>query len=161
MTNLVRRLPYDGRIRHVKDEEYFAWRFQNPQSTYRFVYAGGKQLTGYLVLSAIFGSSWVSILDWEATDVSVLDEMLRTALEWGAFRAAYTRHATARQDQIRSLKDTGLATPSDSSGHSRKILKILIKLLSEDTAPENWQIRDRCLLAAENWDLRMLMQDIF
>jgi hypothetical protein len=158
MANLLRRLPYDGRIRHVRDEGYFAWRFRNPYSTYRFVYAGGKQLTGYLVLSAVFGSPWLTILDWEATDASILDEMLRTALDWGSFKAAYARHATAREDQIRSLLDSGLAPPSNPPQH---IKKILIKLLSEDTGPEDWQIHDRCLLAAENWDLRMLMSDPF
>src|SRR5262249_10682368 len=49
MARLVARLGYDGRIRHVRDAEYFAWRFRNPLHEYRFLYAGGSDLDGYLV----------------------------------------------------------------------------------------------------------------
>jgi hypothetical protein len=158
MADLVRRLPYDGRIRHAKDERYLAWRFGNPQSRYRFVYAGGKQLEGYLVLSAILAHTWVSIVDWEATAPSVLREMLRRAMEWGSFRATYVFHATLRSDQVRILHESGFQPPGDSDRHSGKIL---VKLLAEDDSAENWSINGRSPLEAENWDLRMIMHDVF
>jgi hypothetical protein len=52
MAALVRRLGHDGRLRHVRDVEYFSWRFQNPLATYRFLFHGGEQPDGYLVLEA-------------------------------------------------------------------------------------------------------------
>lgn len=52
MAELVARLGYDGRIRHVQDEPYFAWRFQNPRSNYRFLFWDDARLEGYLVLQA-------------------------------------------------------------------------------------------------------------
>jgi len=36
MTDLVRRVGHDHRIRHVRDEIYFDWRFKNPLHDYRF-----------------------------------------------------------------------------------------------------------------------------
>ena len=55
MADLVRRLGYDGRLRHVRDVGYFSWRLQNPLATYRFLFHGGEQFDGYLVLEA---STW-------------------------------------------------------------------------------------------------------
>ncbi len=50
MSELVVRLGHDGRIRHIRNREFFAWRFRNPLGIYRFLYLGDSQLDGYLVL---------------------------------------------------------------------------------------------------------------
>ena len=46
MAELVARLPYDGRIRHVRDARYLAWRYRNPLRDYRFLYRDGAGLAG-------------------------------------------------------------------------------------------------------------------
>jgi GNAT superfamily N-acetyltransferase len=38
MAELVERVGSDGRIRHVRDREFFTWRFCNPLSRYRFLF---------------------------------------------------------------------------------------------------------------------------
>jgi len=38
MAALVERIGGDGRIRHVRDREYFAWRFRNLRSLYRLLF---------------------------------------------------------------------------------------------------------------------------
>ena len=38
MAELVKRLAYDGRLRHIRDKEYFSWRFKNPFKDYRFIF---------------------------------------------------------------------------------------------------------------------------
>jgi hypothetical protein len=159
MADLVSRLDYDGRIRHVRDEAYFTWKFENPKSTYRFVYAGGNRLDGYLVLSANFGDTWVSIVDWQATDHQVLEQMLRAAYQWGSFGAAYTWHTTLPSEHIGVLQSVGFASSAEFTQHDGRIL---VKRLHPDgLAPDSWQIRGRALLSSDNWDLRMIMHDAF
>jgi hypothetical protein len=50
MAELVARRPWDGRIRHLRDAEYFAWRFRDPLHDYRFLYWDDGGLRGYPVL---------------------------------------------------------------------------------------------------------------
>lgn len=55
MSELVERLGHDGRIRHLRDREFLAWRFRNPLRLYRFLYAGGER-TGISGLTAVLAS---------------------------------------------------------------------------------------------------------
>jgi hypothetical protein len=50
MAALIDRIGHDGRLRHVRDEQYFDWRFRDPLREYRFLYMGKDALDGYLVL---------------------------------------------------------------------------------------------------------------
>ena len=85
MAELVERLGHDGRIRHVRDREYFAWRFLNPRASYRFLYAQSARLEGYLVLAAQPGRpDWgVRLVDWEAVDDRVRRALLVAAFQKG------------------------------------------------------------------------------
>ena len=87
MADLVARQAYDGRIRHVRDARYLAWRFQNPLHEYRFLLAGGDRLHGYLVLQAyrLSRHGAANIVDWEASDPAVRRALLHAAVEWGGF----------------------------------------------------------------------------
>src|SRR5208337_1328121 len=49
MAELVERIG-GSRIRHVRNAEYFQWRFQNPLGQYRFLFWEKSRLEGYLVL---------------------------------------------------------------------------------------------------------------
>jgi hypothetical protein len=46
MADLVRRLGHDGRLRHVRDERYLAWRYRNPLYEYRFLVRESDRLEG-------------------------------------------------------------------------------------------------------------------
>ena len=75
MAELAEKTGGDGRIRHVKDSEYFQWRFQNPLGRYRYIYHWGPdRLEGYLVLQEFTSdatNSWLNIVDWEARDTVI------------------------------------------------------------------------------------------
>ena len=156
MAELVARLPWDGRIRHVRDAAFFAWRFRNPLSEYRFLYAGDGLLKGYLVLQRYlfdrFDRGWVSIADWEAEDDSVRAALLDAALDAGRFRLIQTWTAGA-SDPVRVLlrehgfQDQavgGIATRNDG---------LLVRRLG---GQGNWILGGRDLLDIASWDLRML-----
>ncbi len=50
MAALIEALGHDGRLRHVRDASFLAWRFRHPFNRYRFVYAAADPLAGFLVL---------------------------------------------------------------------------------------------------------------
>jgi GNAT superfamily N-acetyltransferase len=85
MAELVERIGSDGRLRQVRDQEYFAWRFQNPLSRYRFLFWGDAVLEGYLVLRTSIRGKRVSIVDWEATNMKVRTDLLQAVMQWGKF----------------------------------------------------------------------------
>jgi hypothetical protein len=88
MADLIRRLGHDGRVRHVRDERYLAWRFRNPLHEYRFLFSEADgRLDGYLVLQAYRRdrSRGVNIVDWEGETRQVRAELLRAAVDRGGF----------------------------------------------------------------------------
>jgi len=91
MSQLVARLPRDGRIRHVRDEPFIAWRYSNPLSNYRFLYAGRERLRGYIVLQQRPGVNGdrANIVDWEAESDLIRAELLSAAIEHGGFPELY------------------------------------------------------------------------
>ena len=88
MAELVERIGSDGRICHVRDQQYFSWRFQNPRSQYRFLFWEDARLEGYLVLCRLIQADRpaVSIVDWEATNAQVRAELLEAVIRWGNFQ---------------------------------------------------------------------------
>jgi GNAT superfamily N-acetyltransferase len=88
MADLLERLSHDGRIRHTRDPEYLAWRFQNPLHEYRFLFIEGRSgLEGYLVLQRriehIARRAHIQIVDWEAENPKVGEALIRTAAGLG------------------------------------------------------------------------------
>ena len=76
MAELMKRLDYDGRLRHMRDKEYFSWRFKNPMREYRFLFRKEGLLKGYLVLQRNLpdnrSTGRVNLVDWEADSVPIL-----------------------------------------------------------------------------------------
>jgi GNAT superfamily N-acetyltransferase len=159
MAELVARLPWDGRLRHVRDADYFAWRFRNPLSDYRFLYAGDRELKGYLVLQRFVSNrldrGQVSIADWEAEDERTRAMLLDAALDAGCFRHLQTWTAGASEPVRTLLRDRafqdratgGLRTRNDGP---------LVRRLGAVPAEDRWTLGGRDVLDIASWDLRML-----
>jgi GNAT superfamily N-acetyltransferase len=83
MSALVERLGTDGRIRHVRDREYFEWRLRNPLRRYGYLYADGPEGSGYLILQEPAPESAeakvLHVVDWEGTSLPVLGRLLEAA----------------------------------------------------------------------------------
>ena len=150
MESLVNRLPTDGRIRHVRDRTYFAWRFRNPMRNYRFVYAGGDRLDGYLVLQrALDRGDRVSIVDWEAASESVLEALLTAAIDDGRFSILSAWRLGASPAAERLLDRHGFRPASKSKS-------ILVRSVRAADLEKPWMLADRPLDDASHWDLRMI-----
>jgi hypothetical protein len=169
MAELVKKLGNDGRIQHVRDEAYFAWRFQNPRSDYRFLFSGYPELEGYLVLQRrAHRRHRVNIVDWEATNSRLRHDLLQTAMEWGEFDDVTTWTATLPSEVKTLLRNAGfnILDKSESvggtynaDGHRRTVL---VKAVRQDMQKDtDWVIGNRQLLDLDNWDLRMIYSDAY
>jgi len=157
MADLIRRLGHDGRLRHVRDEAYLAWRFANPQHEYRFLFAGRDRLDGYLVLQAyrFAEDRGVNIVDWEAETPDARRELFRAALDWGRFVELCAWTAALPEPAGGLLREAGF-TPADRGPLMRQGVTLLARGLGEAGRATDPMLGDRRLLEASRWDMRML-----
>src|SRR6185369_15409913 len=108
MAELVARIRTDGRIRHVRDSEYFHWRFQNPLSRYWFLFWSEERLDGYLVLQEYTSDRAdrirLNIVDWEGITPAVQSGLLEAAVVFANNRPLWIWAATLPQLAADMLK---------------------------------------------------------
>lgn len=159
MAELVARLPWDGRLRHVRDADYFAWRFCNPLSDYRFLYAGESELKGYLVLQRFVSNrldrGQIRIADWEADDERTRAALLDAALDMGRFRHIETWTSGASESVRTLLRDRGFRDQATGGLRTRNDGP-LVRRLGDTSAGEPWTLGGRDLLDIASWDFRMI-----
>jgi hypothetical protein len=166
MTALIRRLAWDGRIRHVRDEQYLTWRYASPRSRFRFLFAGGSDLDGYLALraSAFSRGDRAEIVDWEGTTLELRTRLLAAAIAWGEFSELSIWSGTLAPDVQVVLRDHGFKPPPQQPQPSDKgelPPTILLRPVDRDKLKvKDWSIGGRPLLDLGNWDLRMIYRDI-
>ena len=164
MACLLRHLPWDGRLRVVRDETYLRWRFENPRSRYRFLYLGSPELEGYLILhSRLHGGGEVSqLIDWEATTGKAASRLLDAALDADGFGEAQTWSATLGEEERRLLVEAGFKPHQyfESKGRERPN-HLLLRALRDPESRGSWSIDGRPLLEMSSWDLRMHYSDDF
>jgi hypothetical protein len=170
MARVVDRLGGDGRIRHVRDEAFFRWRYHNPLSSYRFVYWGARELDGYLVLraSALPAGRRASIVDWEGVDERVRAGLLDAAIRWGGFAelAIWPAAAPAGSEAILRRRGFARLPVPDSIGTAvrARLPRNVVLVRAAEPGQLNaadWRAGGRSLLEPANWDLRMIYSDTF
>lgn len=159
MSELVERLGWDGRIRHVRDPEFFGWRFGSPLASYRFLYVGGDRLEGYLVLRAPHQSiqvrTPVKIVDLEGSSAEVRSALLETAIDSGGFPGLYAWGATLPVDARDRLSALGFH-PVHLEARAHGCPCVLVKAIGPDSTTSSWELGGRRLTDLADWDLRML-----
>jgi hypothetical protein len=152
----------DGLIRHVRDQRFYAWRFRNPLCEYRFLFMRRTGLEGYLVLQRGINnnSNSVCIVDWEATNVKVLAELLQAVIHRGGFRSISIWSTTLSNDIKKMLVNHGFyaAKEHDSLGSDVYFPPVLVKPLR---ATNGLLMGRRDLLDMSNWDLRAIYSDSY
>lgn len=149
----------DGRIRHVKDEAFIAWRYKNPRAAYRFLFWEQEELKGYVVLQqelhAHGGSA--SIVDWEAVDRTVFAGLVRSAIQWGGFSSLRIWSSNLAKEQVDTLLELGFQEVEGDTGQGGDPWPILIRPLGAREA----YMGGRNLLEISNWDLRAIYCDSY
>jgi GNAT superfamily N-acetyltransferase len=159
MAELVARIRTDGRIRHVRDSEYFHWRFQNPLSRYWFLFWIEERLDGYLVLQEYTSDRAdrvrLNIVDWEGITPAVLSGLLEAAVVFANDRPLWIWAAALPQLAADMLKQRGFRMAGTPPGLPSPP-SVLVRPLRHDLAGGEWQLAGQPLLDLTNWDLRML-----
>lgn len=159
MAELVSRLGHDGRIRHVRDREFLAWRFRNPLSVYRFLYWGTSPLDGYMVLkcqhSTAPNPARVRIVDLEATSPSIRSELLDAAIDLGRFRELFAWSTTLSDETRKHLSMRGFK-PAELDLRARGWPCVLVRSVSPRPDESKWMLGHYRLTDLADWDMRML-----
>jgi GNAT superfamily N-acetyltransferase len=169
MADLVERIGGDGRLRQVRDAQYFAWRYRNPLSEYRFLFWADARMEGYLVLQAPSRRARrpVTIVDWEASSLGARTDLLRAALRWGQFDEVTIWTAGLPAGARMILREAGFGTvsPPGSVGHAHRERAsrqtILVSAARRDLPAAEWAVAGRSLLDPATWDLRAIDSDNF
>jgi hypothetical protein len=158
MAELVERIGYDGRIRHVRDKEYFSWRFKNPLYRYRFLFWEKERLEGYLILQTKFNNDTlrVNIVDWEAANLQARSDLLEAALHMENVDDLRIWTATLPDMVKMLLEKKGFRLLSKSRSIAQSPPTVLVRPIQGDMLKTDWVIADRRLLDMANWDLRMI-----
>jgi hypothetical protein len=125
---------------------------------YRFLYAGGERLDGYLVLSArvmgLHPTTRVSLVDLEGRDARIRGALLRRAVETGGF-AELAAWGSTLQPAERGLL-TELGFESADPGQDARGWPCALARATRDRPAAEWALGSRPLLDPASWDLRML-----
>jgi GNAT superfamily N-acetyltransferase len=158
MADLVARLPYDGRIRQVRDARYLGWRYRNPMHDYRFLYREGDGLEGYLVLLLARSGRLpgrLCVADWEGRDEAIRMELLDTALACGGFAQLIVWSVTVEEPTRPLLEERGFR-PFDGPKTARGYPGLLVRSILPSRPLAGWAIGGRRVLDRDSWDLRMI-----
>ena len=159
MADLVARLGTDGRIRHLRDGTYFAWRYRNPKWQYRFLFCEKNGLLGYLVLGVETGKWYVRILDWEATDTEVRQNLLDAALSWGMFTHVSVWTVSKSEETKTLLKTHDFEGKAGPPSLAEPRNTVLMRSVDPKKRPDDWTLAGRRIIDARNWDLREIYSD--
>jgi hypothetical protein len=159
MARLIRRICHDGRLRHVRDQRYLDWRFHNPLCEYRFLYVGGEELDGYLVLKRTTDcpdpSPRVSIVDLEAVSGRIQAALLKAAVTAGAFSELVIWTSTFTGQVAERLSALSFE-PFDLEQATFGCPCFLVRPIDHELPEKEWSLGDVQLLDHRNWDIRML-----
>ncbi len=158
MAELVERIGTDGRMRHVRDQQYFAWRFQNPCSSYGFLFWDDAGLEGYMALQTGRGGP-VRIVDWEATHPRVLEDLLYAAIDRCHSAGLVIWPATLHERAKRLLKAAGFRRVDETQGVKNYRPGVLVRAVRDEMLGADWVVAGRRLLDMANWDLRGIYSD--
>jgi GNAT superfamily N-acetyltransferase len=162
MVDLIERIG-DERIQHVRDHQFFSWRYQNPRSEYRFLYMGMDSLDGYLVLRGRLNQEdgEVVVADWEAINIDKSEQLLKAAIEWGNFFKLTLWSQTLSREKKQLLHKFGFQfsdyKEEEDSQHFPPL--VLFKPIQKSSVDTYIQINNQDMLDLGNWDLRAIYSD--
>jgi GNAT superfamily N-acetyltransferase len=160
MAELVERIGHSGRIRHVRDVEYFHWRFQNPLSRYRFLFYEKDRLEGYLVLqeytSEFADRGRVNIVDWEANGVAAKAELLRAAIALTRTGPLIVWSATQPPETTELLRKNGFKHWRQMEVRMGSGPAVLVRPACKERLEGEWLLAGLRMADLASWDLRML-----
>lgn len=139
-------------IRHVRDEEYFAWRLRNPRSTYRVASSDD----GRLVLAATPDNYRVTIADWDASGPESLQALVRDVLPNGHFGMVRVWASEPNESTLDVFRNCGFR-PAPRRSRNRIAPAVFVRPTAARRPP--WTLEGLDLLDPNVWHVRELDTD--
>lgn len=153
-----------GRIRLRKDVPFFRWRFSNPLSGYRFLFAneGAGPPTAYVVVHAHgpLHDTGLNLVDWEASSPEGLGVLLSTLV--GAAGAERINTWPCEVDSTFHATFSAAGFRPMPRPKPPKVLPAIMCLALRDASSDDaWSVDGVDLTTLEDWDLRMTASDFY
>ena len=165
MAYLVADTSTENLIQHVRDEKFFAWRYENPMGVYRFLFYEKNGMAGYLVLHAnvLSFDNRATIVDWQVERIDIFKDLVKAVLEKGGFEQLTIWSSTLSAEHQDLLLELGFQFKhSDRPTGSQSFCPILlVKLVGPKASQNDWHIDGQNLLDIGNWDLRAVYSDVY
>jgi GNAT superfamily N-acetyltransferase len=177
MAELAAQSRQAGRIRHVKDERWFRWRYADPSSRYLFAYfESAQRLVGYMAFHRVappLPAGPMNLVDWEVGEGLEWPDMLDVAMRladrrvvalglWAALLPAESRA------RLPSLGFTPRTLSGPLARRRPTFLVGRIRGFEQDAAPDSpgaeaaaWTVNGLRIDRAEDWDARPVFADPF
>ncbi|MGH0034907.1 MAG: hypothetical protein ACQGVK_07755 [Myxococcota bacterium] len=158
-----------ARIRHVKDERWFRWRYRDPSSRYRFAYfRRAGRLVGYMVFhrtAAPLAAGPLDLADWERDAELPWTELLGVAVRLAdRWVLPLTAWSAALPEAVRpGLVRLGF-TPRPLWGPlARRRPTFLVGRIDRaaDQSDRAWEIGPARIDEVDHWDIRPIYADPF
>ena len=157
MLDLIQRIGYDGRCRHVRDESFLRWRYRNPFREYRFLYSTDVRLNGFLVfrrtIDEISPQDRLSIVDLEGVTERVKSALLDVAVRVAGFDELVMWAAPASDETRQQLRRFGFRSVAKVTAFETP--SILVWPV-DDARDGQRLVNGVDLMAGSNWDMRMI-----
>ncbi|HEY3276457.1 MAG TPA: hypothetical protein VGJ94_07535 [Syntrophorhabdaceae bacterium] len=159
MAALVRTSKNEGRIRQVRDEEFYAWRFDNPFSVFRFLFCEKGGFQGFIVLQqSVRDPHTALIVDWESTSSEIFSDLLDVVIRWGGLSSIAIWSATLSEETTEILKKKGFHTPDAYGQQDSKVFYPPIAIYPLDSGSV-WSMGSKSVMEITNWDMRPIYSD--
>jgi GNAT superfamily N-acetyltransferase len=161
MADLVQITENGNLLRHSRDQEYFDWRYNNPLCRYRFIYWSDPDVRGYLVLQMVHSSlgSGVRLVDWQATNDNIFEELLTCVLRWTEPVPVTIWSVGLTKQKISLLHRLGFESYDESKGYAWYKPGPIVAKIEESNS--DWRIAGHDILAPHEWDFRMIYSDYY
>ena len=155
MAEIAQAALAEGRLRHVRTADYFAWRYNAPLVQYCFLTWTRGLERGVLVLESGRGKAGVTrIFDWEATSVEVLRRLIGAVIKFGRFNRLWTWSAGLPEEIVSFLAENGFTPADESMGVPDYEPGMMVKALGGAAPDAPWRIHGVRVDEAESWCLR-------
>jgi len=162
MAELAAKCRTDSRIHHVRDEDYFAWRYLNPKRAYCFFFLErDQQLDAFMVLQSGTSpmQSDINIVDWEAVDINARRSLLDAALKIGSSIGFSTWVVSLTDEEKKMLRTAGFAAVPQPENVARTGPGFILRNTLDPKISGVPLIDSDAFFDLASWDLRMIDAD--
>jgi hypothetical protein len=158
--NLASRFRNESAFHHVRDEEFYRWRLQDPRHRFRCIsYKSGHSVEGFFIIQQKIAGGPLMISDWATPTTEVWESLLQAICTCGTYeiQIASTKFSP---ENLNKIQEIGFLHRAPRGGVRDDGPGILIDSVS-DADSITWILNGQDLLSSSKWDMHMIYSDAF